>query len=142
VAARLHRVAVDATPSWIRRRVQTVLSAQGLSIAALDAVVVDVVAHVDAQLGELLATDIDRQRSTPLSLFRAAVAGPTAALAASGAVPVRAGLPGSWDVPGDPYALAPDNLSDVGSEVHEAGIAWGAAKAFVHLERRRREGLR
>lgn len=142
VAGRLHRVAVEATPSWIRRRVETVLAGQGLSIAALDAVVAEVVAHVDAELGALLATDIDRQRSTPLSVFRAAVTGPTAALAACGAAPLRVGLPPSWDVPGDPYALAPDNLADVGSEVHEAGIAWGAAKAFVHLERRRREGLR
>lgn len=38
--------------------------------------------------------------------------------------------------PGE-FELGPMAFSDLSDDVHEAGIAWGAAKAFLHLSRRR-----
>ena len=41
--------------------------------------------------------------------------------------------------PEDVYDLAPASFADLAPELHELGISWGAAKAHVHLRRRRRE---
>jgi len=37
--------------------------------------------------------------------------------------------------------LAPAAFEDVAPELRDPGIEWGAAKAFVHLRRRRAEGV-
>jgi hypothetical protein len=44
--------------------------------------------------------------------------------------------------PDDVYDLTPASFADVDPELHEPGLLWGAAKAHVHLARRRREGRR
>jgi hypothetical protein len=44
--------------------------------------------------------------------------------------------------PADPYDLTPMTFADLDPELAEAGIAWGAAKAHVHLARRRTGGRR
>ncbi len=41
--------------------------------------------------------------------------------------------------PDDVYDLAPASFADLAPELHDLGISWGAAKAHVHLQRRRRE---
>jgi hypothetical protein len=38
--------------------------------------------------------------------------------------------------PDDVYGLVPAAFADLGPEVHDAGLVWGAAKAHVHLRRR------
>ena len=43
-------------------------------------------------------------------------------------------------MPDDVYAIGPLAWSDLGEEVHEAGITWGAWKAATVLVRRRAEG--
>jgi hypothetical protein len=40
------------------------------------------------------------------------------------------------------YDLTPASFADVDPALHEPGLVWGAAKAHVHLARRRREGRR
>ena len=42
--------------------------------------------------------------------------------------------------PDDVYGLVPATWADVDPSLHEIGITWGAAKAFVHKARRRDEG--
>jgi hypothetical protein len=37
--------------------------------------------------------------------------------------------------PEDVYDLAPANFADVDPALAEVGLAWGAAKAFEHLQR-------
>jgi hypothetical protein len=37
--------------------------------------------------------------------------------------------------PDDAYDLVPVSFADLGPEVAEAGIAWGAAKAWTHRQR-------
>lgn len=92
-------------------------------------------AEVGAAVRELLAMDIDEQAATPLSLLRAAVRYPTAVLEAAGAPPaardeVRARL-----FPDDVYDLAPATFADVDPCLADLGVAWGASKAFTHLQR-------
>ncbi len=84
----------------------------------------------------------DQQRSTPLSVFRDAARFPVEVLHQLGAHEVQRVDVERWASPNDPFAVTPASLIDVGEAVHEAGIMWGAAKAAVHLARRREEGQR
>lgn len=99
-------------------------------------------ATVGVEVAELLALDIDQQRTAPLALLRGAVAHPTRVLEAAGVPHVERDEVDAALFPDDVYALAPASFADIDPELHELGMAWGAAKAFVHLARRRAEGLR
>lgn len=99
-------------------------------------------ATVGAQIAELLALDIDQQRSAPLAMLRTAVVYPTGVLEAAGVPHVERDEVDASLFPADVYALAPASFADVDPSLHDLGMAWGAAKAFVHLARRRAEGQR
>ncbi len=146
IAAALQRAAVEAVPGWVQRSVREVAARQGLDIAPHENVLADAAdrasSFVDTRLGELLATDVDQQRSTPLSVFRDAARFPVEVLHQLGAHEVQRVDVERWASPNDPFAVTPASLIDVGEAVHEAGIMWGAAKAAVHLARRREEGQR
>ncbi|CAN5205019.1 hypothetical protein BH18ACT4_BH18ACT4_15780 [soil metagenome] len=87
----------------------------------------------------LLSSDIDDHRATPLSLVRGAVRYPTEVLRSAGAVPRRRDPFVERALPDDAYDLSPAAFADVDPSLHEPGLVWGAAKAHVHLRRRRRE---
>jgi hypothetical protein len=93
--------------------------------------------EVGAEVRELLALDIDDQRTTPLSLLRGAVRYPTEVLRAAGVPPVVRDESQERLFPDDDYDLAPANFADVSPDLADVGLAWGAAKAFTHLQRRR-----
>lgn len=95
------------------------------------------VADVGGKLRRLLALDLDDQWTNPLSIIRQAVAYPTAVLAAAGAPPAARDDTDAALHPDDVYGLVPLAFGDLGPEVHERGMEWGAAKAHVHLTRRR-----
>lgn len=88
---------------------------------------------------ELLAQDIDEQRSTPLAVVRdVAVPLLTSALRTGGAA-VPVGDRDEFAVrhfPDDVYGLTPSSWADIDESLVSPGIAWGAAKAFVHKQRR------
>jgi hypothetical protein len=90
----------------------------------------------------LLEQDIDRQRTNPLSVLRTAVRYPTAVLRSLGVPPVDRDAFAERARPEDPYDLAPASFADIDPSLAEPGIRWGAAKAHVHLTRRRAEGRR
>ena len=92
-------------------------------------------AEVGAQLRTLLEVDIDHQRTTPLSLLRGAVRFPTAVLEDAGVPPVRRDEQQERLFPDDVYDLAPATFADVDPALADPGMAWGAAKAFQHLQR-------
>lgn len=145
VGSTLHLAAVTATPAWVARCVRHVSDQQGLNWGkhvepALRDAAERATDFVDERLRELVDTDIDRQKSTPLEIFREAVRFPVEVLHTMGAGSVHRGDMARWAFPNDPFGITPGNLSDIGPEVHEAGILWGASKAALHLERRRREG--
>lgn len=134
---------VDASiGGWVRRCVESVLRAQHRDIddhvRALMATAADDAAHdVGDRLQALLARDVDEQAQNPLSVLRSAVSHPARVLRAVGAQPVERDEFDRRAFPDDEFGLTPAAFADFGPEVHEAGLAWGAAKAYVHLRRRR-----
>ena len=135
-------------PGWVERSVERVHVAQlqrrppaevrAAATEAGRAAADDVGGRVHA----LLALDIDEQRSNPLALIRQAVPYPTEVLRAAGVPPVARDEFAARQFPDDVYDLAPTSFAEVDPELHEPGLVWGAAKAHVHLSRRRAQGQR
>lgn len=98
--------------------------------------------EVGPRVRELLLTDLDEQATTPLALLRTAVRYPTAVLLDVGVPPVERDDFAVRAFPEDRYDLAPATFADLDESVADAGLMWGAAKAHVHLARRRAEGRR
>ena len=144
------RLLLDATrrlaPGWLERTTITAAARGGVEIDADDpelaAVVDDAVTKLLAALTALVATDVDEQRTNPLSLFRQAVAEPNALLLRRGALPTTTDRFAVEHFPDDVFGLGPAAWSDIDPELHEPGITWGAWKAMIVLRRRRDEGLR
>jgi hypothetical protein len=94
------------------------------------------------ELGErvrvLLAQDIDEQRTNPLAILRTAVRYPTELLRGWGIPPVPRDPDAVRLFPDDDYDLTPGSFADIDPALHEPGLLWGAAKAHVHLARRRK----
>ena len=131
-----------ALPAWVERCVVRIHDAwagetpaevrQQASDAGRDAV--DEVLPV---LRDLLSRDVDEQWTNPLQIVRSAARYPTAVLAASGVGAVVRDEFAERTAPDDVYDLEPAGFADLGGELHEIGLAWGAAKARAHLARRR-----
>jgi hypothetical protein len=153
-AAALARYAADladgierAIPGWVERSVRGLLADQGI---AVDAATADAIADAAgaardegaARVRALLATDVDEQTANPLAVLRSLVRHPTAVLRSAGARPVARDEFAVRAFPDDDYDLSPATFADVDPDLHEPGLVWGAAKAHVHLARRRREGRR
>ena len=129
-----------AVPGWVIRCVETVTVDWSGSVseeirhAARDAAE-RARADVGPAVRELLQSDVDAQRTTPLALLRIAAAYPTAVLRAAGVPAVERDEFTRGAFPDDPYDLSPATLADVDPSLAEPGLAWGAAKAFVHKRR-------
>ena len=138
---------VAAIPAWIERLVVARIRAQRGEVTAAEqssAIQAGVGAGAAAEpaLRALLGTDIDRQTTTPLAVARRQVTFATAALAAAGVTPSPRDAFARRQAPEDTYDLTPAALADIDPALADPGLAWGAAKAHVHLARRRRQGLR
>ena len=136
--------AVDrALPRWVISQIHRVLAAQGIAVTAE----IDIAADAAAALARseaagavrrLLEADVDAQHTTPLALLRNAVEYPTSVLQACGAAPVDRDRFAAEAFPVDIYDLSPATFADLDPDdagLAEAGLAWGAAKAFVHRHR-------
>ncbi len=99
-------------------------------------------ADVGPKVRELLRLDIDEQWTNPLTLVRSAILYPTQVLASAGATEAARDEHAKRFLPDDVFDLAPTSFADLGPQLHDLGVTWGAAKAHVHLQRRRREELR
>jgi len=84
---------------------------------------------------ELLAADIDQQWTGPLALVRPAVAVPTAVLRRIGVPPIERDPDDAARFPDDVYGLTPASFADLDPDLADAGLEWGAAKAFEHKRR-------
>jgi hypothetical protein len=98
--------------------------------------------EVGDAVAQALQLDIDEQRVPPLSLLRSAVRYPTRVLRDAGVPPVVRDEFAERNFPEDTYDLTPASFADLSPGLHEPGLLWGAAKAHVHLRRRREEGRR
>ena len=132
-------------PIWLRRVATDACARGGVDSGdvadGLDRLVEQVSGTTLAQLAELLATDVDRQRTTPLSVLRGAVLPVADFLRAHGVAPPANAASGTVSA-ADEYRLEPANWSDIDPSLHEPGLRWGAWKAMTILARRRDEGVR
>lgn len=98
--------------------------------------------EVGPRLRSLLLADIDDQRTTPLEVLRRSTGYATEVLHNAG-VPHPARDQFAVDAfPDDVFGLAPATFADLSPALLDLGVRWGAAKAHVHLARRRAEGRR
>jgi hypothetical protein len=132
----------EALGPWVARCVRTRIEDSGgvftaevrdRAAAAGRAAVEDTVPRIRA----LLELDIDAQPTGPLSVVRSAVVFPTDVLRAAGVPPVERDDAARTMFPDDDYDLTPASFAELDPALTEAGIVWGAAKAHVHLVRRR-----
>lgn len=144
VPAALYEVAQRVVPGWMQRVAVEACATSGVDPdtigSELDRTVDDAAADALSRLETLLATDVDEQRATPLSLLRESTVPVVAVLREHGVDPSS-----SVAAPGGAHgehALGPATWSDVDEELHGPGIAWGAWKAMTVLRRRRDEGRR
>ena len=140
-AALLADGVIAALPGWVERCVASACERAGVTVKELGAqsraAGLQCAVEIGSPLRDLLATDVDEQQSTPLSVLRSAVRFPTQVLAAGGVpAPDRDDFDASR-FPDDPYGLTPASFADIDPELGPIGIAWGAAKAFEVLQRRR-----
>ena len=129
--------AIEATlPGWVERAVRSRLAAPSPEVsAAAVAAGREAAAEVGAAVRVLLERDIDEQDTTPLSLLRGAVRYPTAVLHEAGVPPIERDEVRARLFPDDIYDLAPASFADIDPALAEPGLMWGAAKAYVHLQR-------
>ncbi|MDP9386646.1 MAG: hypothetical protein M3Q48_01645 [Actinomycetota bacterium] len=139
-AQALARAAEEALPRWVERSVERLLVAYH---GAADPGVMDearaagrrAAAEVGGKVRTLLEADVDEQPTTPLALLRQAVRYPTGVLVAAGVPPVVRDRFAEERFPDDPYDLTPASFADIDPLLHEPGLAWGAAKAWVVTRR-------
>jgi len=143
-AAALADAVEVAIPAWVDRAVRGVLATQGLppDDAAIAAAAAAARADGAPRVRALLETDVDAQPTNPLSILRSLVPYPTEVLRDAGAHPVPRDEFATRTFPDDPYDLTPASFAALDESLHEPGLVWGAAKAHIHLARRRREGRR
>jgi hypothetical protein len=133
----------EALPSWVQRSVARIMTAW---IGTVPPEVAEealraghqAAADVAPRVRALLLADIDEQRSTPLAILRgAAVRYPTEVLATAGVPPVVRDRAAEELFPADVYDLVPASFADLDPALADAGLYWGAAKAFEHKRRHR-----
>jgi len=91
--------------------------------------------EVEERLRALLTADVDEQWTGPLAVLRDAIRFPTDLLWAAGVPPVDRDGEAIRMFPDDPYDLTPSSFAEVHPDLQGPGLAWGAAKAFVHRRR-------
>jgi hypothetical protein len=148
LASELADGVVAALPRWVVGSVERVWRAQQ-GTALPDEVRSDATdagaaaaAETGGRVRALLALDVDDQATNPLSVLRPAARYPTEVLRRFDVAPVRRDAESARQFPDDPYDLTPMSFADLDPDLHEPGFMWGAAKAHVHLARRRAEGRR
>lgn len=145
IAAELADRVEEAVPGWIEGLVLTRVrqwSGHVSAEVAAEAVVAAEAASAEVvpRMRRLLEADIDAQTANPLELLRRATRHAHDALARIGVPSVVRDDFARRSFPDDAYDLMPATWSDVDPDLHEIGLTWGAAKAFVHKARRRAEG--
>lgn len=134
-----------ALPGWVERSVGRLLVAYR---GAADADEMEAAreagararSEIGARVRALLESDIDEQRTNPLSILRDAVRYPTEVLRRAGVPPVERDDFAVARFPEDDYDLTPASFADVDPALADLGVAWGAAKAWTHRQRHATRG--
>jgi len=133
--SRLAEAVGAALPGWVDRTLRSRAPEVGDGVVA--SVTAEVEADVMGDLRALLARDVDEQHQAPLTVVRRAAATMGGALDALGVAPPPRDDQQRSLFPEDTHDLVPASFADLSEEAGQAGITWGAAKAFAH---RRRHG--
>jgi hypothetical protein len=146
-AVRLADGVEESLPGWVVRSVEKVMLAWSGEVPEPvmdEARAAGAAAREDIgpRVRELLLADIDDQPTNPLAIVRDAVRYPSHVLERAAVPPVVRDADAEAHFPDDAYDLVPASFADIHPSLHEPGLAWGAAKAHVHLRRRRAEGKR
>ena len=138
-ATRLGDQVDTALDAWVRRSLAAAASVGGVPIRAdeIPEVVEQTRTVVMPELRRVLEADVDAGAGSPLAALRGGVGPMTHRLVAWGAAQPPRDEFLERQFPGDPYQLGPASFADVDPELHEPGLVWGAARAHVHLRRRR-----
>ncbi|MDW3219906.1 MAG: hypothetical protein R8F63_14925 [Acidimicrobiales bacterium] len=142
--ARLVEISTDllarvraAAPRWLRARAVALCAAAGVAADGVDAAVSDVLALLDPELERILLADPDAGAGSPLAAIRASTRPLTEHLRAVGVPPVIRDAFAQENFRDDVYDFGPAAFADIDESLHEPGLLWGAARAHVHLRRRR-----
>ncbi len=128
-----------AIPDWVERSLRARGGAAFDAVAAAD-VAAATAEEVMSPLRMVLAADVDRAAGSPLAALRTGVGPMTRCLDAWGVPrPMRDEFH-QRQFPNDPFELGPAAFGEVDPSLHEPGLVWGAARAHVHLRRRREAG--
>jgi len=134
-----------AIEPWVTRSVENVCVHAGVMVTGnlrqkARIAGAEATAEIAPQVRALLMRDIDEQRGGPLELLRRVVRWPTEVLRDAGVPAVHRDESAKAMFPEDVYDLTPGSFRDIDPALHEPGLEWGAAKAHVHLARRRAAG--
>lgn len=124
---------VAAVPNWMTSAITDRLPAA--VEADVSAATSAAIADIESDLRVLLATDIDEQTTTPLAIARRVVGHAASVLEANDVAPAQRDDHARSLHPDDSYDLTPGGFIDFGDDAQAAGIAWGAAKAHIHMRR-------
>lgn len=125
ISRRLLDALVEAYPRYVSERLGEQRPA-GMEVALQRGRI-----WLETALGELLSQPFTEQRRGPLEVFQGAMRFPTEHLAAAGVEPASRDPVAESALPGDVYDLAPASSRDLGEEVWQVHLAWGATKASV-----------
>ncbi len=146
IATRLCEATLDAVPAWIEGLVVTRLRQWAGHVSAelaAEAVTAGEAARDELapRLRGLLAAEVEDQRTNPLQLLRETTHHAAAVLAGAGVPAMPRDQFEARSFPTDVYGLMPATWADVHPDLHELGLTWGAAKAYVFKARRRQQGF-
>jgi hypothetical protein len=135
IAADLGEALGRLLPEWMRRR--ALGAAAGVDPEALAAAIAAAMGPLVPELERVLTADVDAGAGSPLAAVRAATGPLTSLLLEHGAEPTSRDAFDARAFPDDVFGFGPASFADIDESLHELGLMWGAARAHVHLRRRR-----
>ncbi len=130
----LHAAVSEAVRPWLVREVSSRLGSADDELALL---LEETAQDVERSIDELVGADVDQPLSGPLERIRLCVEPLNSELDRRGVEPPARNTVDRQLRPLDRHELGPMTFRDLSDGVHDAGINWGAAKAHLHLKRRR-----
>jgi hypothetical protein len=123
---------IDAYPAWLTAAAVAVAGSN--QVTGLAEAVAESCQIARAKFDLYLTTDLAEITTNPLSILRASIAPVTAELARAGVLPVQRDPFLVDQFPADIYGLNPASFGDLAENLTEMGIAWGAARAYLHIQ--------
>lgn len=130
----------ESLPGWIDRIVRQRIREAGLRVDdQAERLIAECATDTSAVLGPkvraVVLADVDLAAGSPLATIRDGVAPVNEMLTEIGVGPSVRDRAASEMFPDDIHDLGPASFAEIHPELQDGGIAWGAARAYVHLQR-------